>query len=189
MVVCAIGLGSLGEFITGIATLVLAGTAFFTVIGSRDSFLSQSREKRGRWLAELQARFTTEPSFKSIRQQLYNREQSELHGAVKHVHEWEAGENPQPLSEGERKLIVELDDYLDFFSLIWNLIDNNQLDSEDAFNLFSWYALDPFEVPVIETEITRNYPYVEKLGIKFEAMNEEKGLPTRTPPPNVDEAA
>lgn len=189
MVVCAIDLGSVGEFITGIATLALAGTAFFTIIGSNDSLLSQSRENRGRWLADLQARFTTEPSFKSIREQLYNREQSELHGALEHVHERQAGRNDHPLSEAERKLIVELDDYLDFFSLVWHLIDNNQLDSEDAFNLFSWYALDPFEVPVIETEITRNYPYVKKLGIKFEAMNAERGLPTRSVPPRAGEPA
>jgi hypothetical protein len=189
MVVCVIGLGSLGEFITGIATLALAATAFFTVVGANDSFLSQSREKRGRWLADLHTRFTTEPSFKSTRQQLYNGEQSELHGAVKHVHEREADENAQPLSRAERELIVELDDYLDFFSLIWHLIDNNQLDSEDAYNLFSWYALDPFEVAVIETEITRNYPYVKKLGIKFERMNEERGLPTRSSPPRADEPA
>jgi hypothetical protein len=189
MVVCAIGLGSLGEFITGIATLGLAATALFTVISARDGFLSQARENRGRWLADLHTRFTTEASFKSIRQQLYNREQSELHGALTHVHEREAHENTQPLSQTEQELIVELDDYLDFFSLIWHLIDNNQLDSEDAYNLFSWYALDPFEVAVIETEITRNYPYVKKLGKKFESMKEERDLLTRSSPPQADEPA
>lgn len=189
MTFCAIGLGALGEFITGLATLGLAATALFTVIGARDSFLSQSREKRGRWLADLHTRFTTEPSFKSIRQQLYNRDQSELHGAIKHVHEWEAGENVQPLSEAERTLIVELDDYLDFFSLIWHLIDNNQLDRDDAYNLFSWYALDPFEVEEVKVEITRNYPSVKKLDEMFESMKQERSLLTETPLPRAGESA
>lgn len=170
MTIAALELGSLGELITGLATLALAITAAATVIGTKDSFISQARESRGRWLAELHTRFTTEPSFKSVRQQLYNKGQSELNGALVHARTLEASETAQLLSHAEQKLLVQLDDYLDFLALIWSLIDNDQLDKEDAYRLFSWYVLHPFEVDAVAVEIKRNYAPVVKLCAMFREM-------------------
>lgn len=163
-------LGSLGEFITGLATLALAVTAALTVFGAKDSFTAQARESRGRWLAELHTRFTTESSFQSIRKQLYNRERSELNQTLLRARAWEVQETLRPLSDAERKLLVELDDYLDFFALIWNLIDNDQLHREDAYRLFSWYVLDALEVPAVAAEINRSYKPVVELGAVFKEM-------------------
>ncbi len=181
MVVYALEVGPLGELITGLATALLAITAIATVLFTKGDFRAQAQEKRkeakerrGRWLTDLHTRFTTEASFQSIRRQLYNREQSELIKALAHKRKWENQESDQPLSSEEQRLVVEFDDYLDFFALIWHLIENGQLDAYDAYILFSWYVLDPFEAEEVMSEITVSYPSVVKLRVKFEAILEER---------------
>jgi hypothetical protein len=179
-------IGHVGEFITGVATTGLAVVAALTVLGARkgfrqqqEGFLTQRAESSGRWLLDLHARFTTEPSFQSIRRQLYNREESELVKALVHKHAWDKRE-AGPLSREEQKLVVELDDYLDFFALLLHLVEEGHLDVDDAYNLFSWYALDALEVDEVKTVITENFQNsVVKLCAKFNEIHAQRQASTR----------
>src|SRR5436305_14745711 len=89
--------GDVGQFLTGIGTLVLAlaafGTALYGVLtyqGQQDDRRRQEEDRvrlaaeaRGRWLTELLQRFSDTPTFEAVRRQLYNKTDSELIRALR----------------------------------------------------------------------------------------------------------
>ena len=83
------------------------------------------------------------------------------------------------LTEVEAQLMVELDNYLDFFGLIWHLVDSKQLDETDAYWLFSWYLTTGLEgIGVIFDDVTGEYTEFQdmrRLYDRFHTMDAETG--------------
>lgn len=179
-------LGDVGDFITGIATAVLALGAVLTALYGAFQYRTQGRERRGRWLMDLQARFFSEPSFRDVRSQLYNGASSELIQALRRRSELGKIGSPLDLLPRETELLVSLDNYLDFFVLIQHLLKNGELDLEEADNLFSWYvgdALDVFrevlEPKTFNVEIRDGFPAVVKLECYFDKRHEAERMAGR----------
>jgi hypothetical protein len=185
MYVTGASLGDTGQFITGIATLLLAlaaaGTALFGVKTYRGQLddrrqleadrVRQVAEARGRWLTELLQRFSDCVSFKTVRRELYRKEQGELIRALRRERRLAAGEEVGVLTEAETSLLVALDDYLDFLSLVEYLIDHEQLALVEAHQMFSWYVESALTVPEVKEEIENYFPSVQQLFDRFEAAD------------------
>jgi hypothetical protein len=179
--VCA-SLGDTGEFITGIATFLLAlaaaGTAFYGVLAyhrqqddrrhQETDRVRQVAEARGRWLTELLQRFSDGEAFQTVRRQLYNKEQGELVRALRRKRGLESGEETGVLTAAETDLLVSLDDYLDFLSLVEYLIEHQQLKVEEASQMFSWYVADALKVPEVDKEVEEYFSHVRKLSERFD---------------------
>jgi hypothetical protein len=157
-------LGDVGQFITGIATFLLAlaalGTAIYGVLAygrqqddrrrQEADRMRQVAEARGRWLTELLQRFSDCLAFQTVRRELYNKEQGEL---IRSIHRWrrlERGDETGVLTSAETGLLVALDDYLDFLSLVDYLVEHNQLEVGEAEQMFSWYVEDALKVPEVK---------------------------------------
>jgi hypothetical protein len=173
----AASLGDAGNLLTGLATTGLALGAVLGGMRGLRAFSVQTAEQRGQWLTNLQQRFTSEPAFNRVRRQLYNGDQSELVAALKHKQQ--LADDPSlrttaPLTSDERQLLVDLDDFLDFFGLLEHLIEDGKLDADDAYALFSWYTLDGIEVDAVTQEITANFPWVVKLRERFEGIYNDR---------------
>jgi hypothetical protein len=178
-------LGHVGEFITGIATLLLAlaaaGTAAFgvkTYSGQLDDRRQQEADRvrqvaeaRGRWLTELLQRFSDCAAFKTVRRELYRKEQGELVGSLRRERRLAAGEEVGALTDTETDLLVALDDYLDFLSLVEYLIVHEQLAVVEAHQMFSWYVENALTVAEVKEEVDHYFPSVQKLSDRFEAAD------------------
>jgi hypothetical protein len=175
-------LGDTGQFITGIATLLLAlaavGTAIFgvkTYSGQLDDRRQQEADRvrqvaeaRGRWLTELLQRFSDSSAFRTVRRELYNREQGELIRALQRQRRLETGDEVGVLTDTETTLLVALDDYLDFLSLVEYLIEHQQLEVVEAQQMFSWYVVSALKVPEVKEEVENYFPSVGKLSKRFD---------------------
>lgn len=162
-------LSDVGQFITGIGTLLLAiagaGTAVFGIKTYRSQQADRRQkvtEARGRWLTELLQRFSDSPSTKLVRQELYSKQQSNLVSALRRQRQCKAGAS-ESLTSSETTLLIALDDYLDFLSLIAYLVENDQLEISEAQRMFSWYLKDALEVPEVKEEIQEYFRPVERL--------------------------
>ena len=153
--------------------MALALAAIVTARFGYSEYQTQGRTRRGQWLTDLHKRFTREWSFQAVRRELYNGADSDLAQALAHKDALEENEGLRasaPLTEAERKLIVALDDYLDFLGLIEYLIVASELDEREAYALFSWYALDGLEVPAILNEIEDSFQLVADLRRRFRGI-------------------
>ncbi len=182
MHIVSASLGDTGQFITGIATLLLAlaatGTAAFgvkTYRRQRDDRRQQEldrvrqvAEARGRWLTELLQRFSDCASFKMIRRELYRKEQGELIRTLHRERRLASGNENGVLTETETELLVALDDYLDFLSLVEYLVEHRQLEVDEAHQMFSWYVVNAMKVPEVKEVVELYFPSVEKLSKRFE---------------------
>jgi hypothetical protein len=167
-------LSNIGQFMTGVGTCALALVALGTVLVAGGSYRVQARENRGRWLTELQHRFESH-TFRSVRRQLYNGEQSDLMRALGHVRRLNDKTRFDSLTEQERRLLVELDDYLDFFELIGHMIKGKRLKVGDAYSLFAWYVLQGIDQggAELEGEINANFEGVVDLRKRFNEYHEK----------------
>lgn len=125
-------IGDLGDLITGIATAVIAGGAVYAALKALRDYGEQTRERRGRWLMELRLTFADRPAYQTVREQLYDERKrpgrSQLSVALDRKQPDVAGD----LDAAHMKMLVALDDYLDFFELIKHLVDNDQLGLTEA---------------------------------------------------------
>jgi hypothetical protein len=177
-----VSLGDTGQFITGIATLLLAlaavGTALYGVLTYKGQLddrqkqemdrVRQVAEARGRSLTELLQRFSDGEAFQTVRRQLYNKEQGELVRALRRKRQLESGVETGVLTAAETGLLVSLDDYLDFLSLVEYLIEHEQLKVEEAGQMFSWYVADALKVPEVDKEVEEYFSHVRKLSERFD---------------------
>lgn len=158
-------IGDLGNFITGIATAVLALGAAYTA-------RSALRERRGRWLMDLRLTMVDREAFQTVREQLYHEIKcpgsSKLCAALRH----RRSEAATALSAKQTKLLVALDDYLDFFDLIEHLIANGELGLKEADDMFSWYVSEPLRVPLIASEVDEAFTAVRELNNAFDRIHE-----------------
>jgi hypothetical protein len=175
-------LGDVGQFITGIATLLLAlaalGTAIYGVLaygGQREDRRRQEEDRvrqvaeaRGRWLTDLLQRFSDSPAFQTVRRELYNKDQGELIRAIPRRRRLESGEETCVLTNAETRLLVALDDYLDFLSLVEYLVEHKQLEVGEAEQMFSWYVEDALKVPAVKEEVGDYFPSVQRLSERFD---------------------
>jgi hypothetical protein len=185
--------GEVGQLITGIATLLLAlaasGTALFGVKTYRAQLddrrqqeadrVRQVAEARGRWLTELLQRFSDCLTFRTVRRELYNKEQGELVRALRRERRLAKGEEVGVLTDAETALLVALDDYLDFLSLIEYLVEHRQLELPEAKQMFSWYVGNALDRPEVKEEIENYFPSVERL---FERFGVSRGHGSRGAP-------
>ncbi|HEX8645605.1 MAG TPA: hypothetical protein VF715_01810 [Thermoleophilaceae bacterium] len=185
MNVLAASLESWGTFLGGIGGIMLAVTAIVTAVAAvrtyrqgqaavfrqQEEAQKQAREATGRWLKELQERFANDESFAMVRRELYRGQDSDLVQALarKTAYEDPRVGGPEP-SVQDWEMIVALDDYLDFFAFLKRLIDARQLDRDDAYMLFSWYAISGLQVPAVEVEIERSFHWVRDLRRLFAEM-------------------
>ena len=185
MNVLAASLESWGTFLGGIGGIMLAVTAIVTAVAAvrtyrqgqaavfrqQEEAQKQAREATGRWLKELQERFANDESFAMVRRELYRGQDSDLVKALarKTAYEDPRVGGPEP-SVQDWEMIVALDDYLDFFAFLKRLIDARQLDRDDAYMLFSWYAISGLQVPAVEVEIERSFHWVRDLRRLFAEM-------------------
>jgi hypothetical protein len=183
--VLAASLESWGTFLGGIGGIMLAVTAIVTAVAAvrtyrqgqaavfrqQEEAQKQAREATGRWLKELQERFANDESFAMVRRELYRGQDSDLVQALarKTAYEDPRVGGPEP-SVQDWEMIVALDDYLDFFAFLKRLIDARQLDRDDAYMLFSWYAISGLQVPAVEVEIERSFHWVRDLRRLFAEM-------------------
>jgi hypothetical protein len=178
-------LGDIVDLITGIATAAIAITAVATVLAGLSTYIAQGRERRGRWLADLQQRFASEPVFQSVRRELYNGDESELAktlGRKRALRDDHIAVALNPLTDQERHLLVALDDYLDFFGLLERLIREKELGERDAYVLFSWYVLSGVEIEAVTKEISANFEWVVALRERFKRIYRDEHNEDWAPP-------
>jgi hypothetical protein len=171
------------NFIQALATSLIAITAIVTAIIALNSLrlqnairLGEANDSRGRWLTELFQLFVTTPPFEEIRCQLYRREKSNLAAALKRSKKLPLGRHlpfNSSISAEDARLLEKLDSYLDFMGLIERLIVNGELQEEDAYRLWSWYALESIGfAPVLEI-VERDFEWVAALRARFARIKEE----------------
>jgi hypothetical protein len=177
----AAAVGDVGQLITGVATLLLAaaaaGTAIFgvkTYRGQLDDRRQQEHDRvrlvaeaRGRWLTELLQRFSDSAAFKTVRRELYNKDRGELVRALRRERRLQRGEEVGVLTDAETSLLVALDDYLDFLSLVEYLVEHNQLEVVEAQQMFSWYVENALSITEVEEEVKNYFPSVATLYSRF----------------------
>ncbi|MFL5913419.1 MAG: hypothetical protein ACJ768_22980 [Gaiellaceae bacterium] len=175
-------LGDIGSLVGGLAALGVVVGGFFaaqTAIAQlrvqaeqaevqADQAKGERRENRGRWLTELSARFSDTPSFVAVREQLHEREDSPLVAALERRQAADASKTP--LSLEDAKLLVPLDDYLDFLGLIQYLVQNDYLDEYAAWSLFDWYVIDQLDIPAVNREIDDSFHQVAELRKLFQKL-------------------
>ena len=164
--------GDIGSLVGGIAAVGVVVGGFFagrTALAQlriqAEQAQGERRQNRGKWLTELSARFSDTPSFVTVREQLHAREDSPLVAAL--VRRQAADESKSPLSLEDAKLLVPLDDYLDFLGLIHYLVANDYLDEYAAWSLFDWYVIDQLDIPAVNTEIDDSFHQVADLRELF----------------------
>jgi hypothetical protein len=156
-------LGFSAELLTGLATTGLLVVAISTAIVGIGTYRAQVKEKRGRWLTELTERFSSDPSFRRIRADLYNEEACRTAEALRRKARFRARHSPEEtLTAGETSILVDLDNYLGFFELIHHLVTNREMTVREATALFSWY-LD---------QVTSNDEVSNEIRHYFEPVNE-----------------
>ena len=170
-------LGDLGSLLSGLAAvgLVVGG-----VLAARQAYeqykvqvnqaSGQRRENRGRWLTELSKRFSDTPSFVMVREHLHLGESSELVAALRRRQQFEQGSSANGVSPADAKLLVALDDYLDFLGLIEYLVAHKYLDPDAAWNLFDWYVINQLDIGPINEEITESFHLVQSLRERFQEL-------------------
>src|SRR5688572_21917366 len=146
----------------GIAAVFVAGIAVWTAVAGISRYRDEGRERSGRWLTDLQQRFVNEPSFQVVRREIYNGDESDLTRAWKRnvaLLRDPGALASDPLTDQERKLLVALDDYLEFLGLLERLIEEGGVQERDAYTMFGWYGLDGTATKAINAEIEgRNFP-------------------------------
>ena len=181
MTFLASGLGDVGGFIGGVAAGALALIGLVTAIVGLRTYGRQGREKRGRWLTDIQLRFVSEPGFRMIRREIYIGDGSRLASAIRHYHMLADNSDDRsvvPLSDREREMLVALDDYLEFFALIERLIREKELREDDAYTMFGWYVTDGVDNE-IWSEIDRSQPLVKALRRRFKGIEIRQVLARR----------
>lgn len=163
----AANIGEVGDFITGIATGALAVIALISAIVGLRTYGQQGREKRGRWLMELSARFWSEPTIQTARRDLYLGSDSPITKALRRRRAIRDGESPDVLSEDEAACLVAFDDYFGFFELIERLVASRELTVVEAKALFDWHVQEPMENDVIHQEVYRTFSAVGRLYERF----------------------
>ena len=167
----ASSLGDVGGFIGGIAAGALALIGLVTALVALRTYRRQGREKRGRWLTDLQQRFVSEPAFRLIRGQLYIGSTSALADAIRDYYPPDGDPDAPKVdvaSGTHRELLVALDDYLEFFALIERLIQQRELREDDAHTMFGWYVTKG-----TDNEISlsmKSQPLVGELRKRFERI-------------------
>lgn len=187
-------IGNTGELITGIGTLLLALTAAASAVvalrnyGNEAAEWTQSREREAReaeerssrWLTALQERFCRDSRFQSVRRQFYIGNGSPMATAFAQKLSIERKEVPAgtALTEAEAQLIAELDSYLDYFGLIWHLVEDEQLDANEAYRLFAWYLTTGLEgITVIFDEVTAKSTEFQDMKLLYDRFREMDAVP------------
>jgi hypothetical protein len=177
-------IGDVGNLITGIATAVLAVAAVVTAIFGLRTYSQQARENRGRWLVDLRSRFAFDPSIVTVREHLYNERCSPITDALRRKETARQRPDVPRLTEHEMKLLVALDDYLDYLNLVHVLIENGELGEDEAGAILTWYDEQPMKIPEIKQETERFFPSVLQLHGRFETrLSRIHGPSSRTSGP------
>jgi hypothetical protein len=158
----ASSLGDVGDFITGIATGVIALTAIATAGFALTQYRKDVGERHGRWLMDLSARFADAPRHEAMLLELYRGDESDLAKALAKRQAIRDDGSGDTLDEAERKLLVAMDDYFGFFELVGRLYEEKVLTSVEADALFEWYLDEPMQIAVVRKEVERFFiPVVE----------------------------
>jgi hypothetical protein len=158
----ASSLGDVGDFITGIATAVIALTAIATASFALRQYRKDKEERHGRWLMDLSARFTDAPRHEAMLIDLYLGDESALAKALAKRRAIRDDGSADTLNEDERKLLVAMDYYFGFFEMVSRLYAEELLTKSEADALFEWYLDEPMQIPVVRKEVERFFvPVVE----------------------------
>ena len=158
----ASSLGDVGDFITGIATSVIALTAIVTAGFALTQYRKDAGERHGRWLMDLSARFVDAPRHADTLLELYRGDESDLGKAVAKRQAIREKRRAGTLDEAERKLLVAMDDYFGFFEMVSRLYAEKLLTKAEADAMFEWYLDKPMQIAVVRKEVERFFlPVIE----------------------------
>jgi hypothetical protein len=123
-------LGPIGQFLSGLGAIGLAGLA----VWARQSYRRQVNVEQMRWLQQLYDGFYNSDRYKSIRQII---DFDELEQTLELLRRGDA--DPHQLSLPERAQVDELTDYLNFFEWLAFLEEEKQLTFTQLDTMFGYY--------------------------------------------------
>jgi len=123
-------LGPIGQFLSGLGAIGLAGLA----VWARQSYRRQVNVEQMRWLQQLYDGFYNSDHYKSIRRMI---DFDELDQTLDLLRRGDA--DPHQLSLPERAQVDELTDYLNFFEWLAFLEEEKQLTFTQLDTMFGYY--------------------------------------------------
>src|SRR4051812_45458875 len=145
----ASSLGDVGDFITGIATSVIALTAIVTAGFALTQYRKDAGERHGRWLMDLSARFVDAPRHQAVLLELYRGDESDLAKALAKRQTIRDNGSVNTLDEADRKVLVAMDEYFGFFEMVSRLYSKKLLTKAEADAMFEWYLDEPMQIEVV----------------------------------------
>src|ERR1700704_2964424 len=130
-------LKDLGEFLTGVGTIVLCSTALLAFLGYR----RQIKREKLRWLQQLYEKFYNQKRYKPVRQRIDFDDLDDLLPLLRKTKDMIQRPSPE-----ERNKIDEFTDYLNFFEWIAFLESVRQLRFKQLNVMFNYYLVRILEI-------------------------------------------
>ena len=130
-------LGPLGQFLSGLGAIGLAGLAFW----ARQSYRRQVNLEQMRWLQQLYDSFYNSDRYRAVRQVI---DFDDLDQTLELLRRGDA--DPYQLSLPERTQLDQFTDYLNFFEWVAFLEEEGQLTFEQLDAMFKYYLTRLLEI-------------------------------------------
>ena len=130
-------LGPLGQFLSGLGAIGLAGLAFW----ARQSYRRQVNLEQMRWLQQLYDSFFNSDRYRAVRQVI---DFDDLDQTLELLRRGDS--NPYQLSLPERTQLDQFTDYLNFFEWVAFLEEEGQLTFEQVDVMFKYYLTRLLEI-------------------------------------------
>jgi hypothetical protein len=127
-------LRSWGEFLTGVATVVVGLTAVYAAIQGINEYRNRTRAERMKWLEGFYERFFENTRFRVIRQMIDFDDFQEILKLIERDRSPEAS-----FDRPERNLFDDFTDYLNFFEMLVYLRSKGQILEEEVETMFGYY--------------------------------------------------
>jgi hypothetical protein len=129
--------GAIGQFLSGIGTVVVAGAAIL----ARRSYRHQISLERMKWLQQFYDNFYNSDRYKAVRQRIDFDDVETLFPLLR-----KSDTAPQELRPQERDQLDQFTDYLNFFEWIGYLEKEGQVSFENVDVMFKYYLVRLLQV-------------------------------------------